>query len=111
MWWRRTLKRLRWMTADRVALIVLSAVWWFLLRPHAAVVGAVDSVSYLAAIWSAWRMARSTVSALRSGRAGAVGGEVAESRQRRGHLERVGGDPAERVGERGVAAGEQGSGR
>jgi hypothetical protein len=63
MRWRKVLS---WLTVDKMALVIVLSIWWFVLRPNVRVVDAIDTFSYLAAVYSTWRAARSTVTSMRS---------------------------------------------
>jgi hypothetical protein len=102
---------LRRFTVDKAALVVMLGIWWFVLRPSVRVVGAVDTVSYLAAIYSTWRVARSTIVTIRSLWRRVRRGEITEAGKDRGGVADLAGDPAERVAQHGVAGREDGGSR
>lgn len=56
-------RRTRWRgrILDKAMLLGALGVWWFVLRPDEAVVNAVDTVSYLIAVGSVCRFARSLI--------------------------------------------------
>jgi hypothetical protein len=96
---------------QRLALVSLLGAWWFVLQRNSRIVGTVDAVSYLAAVYSAWR---ATVAALRTGRSAWVRlrrGEVSERGEDGGTVVGLGGDAAQRGGKRGVVGRQDGTDR
>jgi hypothetical protein len=107
MRWRKELWK-RWFTLDRLALLVLLGAWWFLLQRDVKVVDAVDTVSYLAAVYSVWRslgsLARAARSALLVRRRR---GEVSEGGEHAAVTADLVGHPPEGVTKGGVVGGEE----
>jgi hypothetical protein len=99
MWWR---KIFRWWSVNRLGLVILLGTWWFVLQRDVRVINAVDAMSYLAAVYSAWRGAGATLRAGRSLWGRIRRGEVAEGRKDLGTVG-VGGQPAEGAQQDGVA--------
>jgi hypothetical protein len=102
MRWRKVL-RMRWIALDRLVLFALLSAWWFLLQRDVKVVDAVDTASYLAAVYSVWRSAGSVFRNARSVWVRVRRSEVPEARENRGKVSDLALDPAERVDQRGVA--------
>ncbi|WP_433292304.1 hypothetical protein ACQP2F_27655 [Actinoplanes sp. CA-030573] len=67
--------------ADKATLAGALLTWWFVLRPDAEVVNAVDTVSYLVMVYSIWRACRSFAVRPRSERLWVRRREVAEARK------------------------------
>lgn len=101
--WRRLV---RWVArvADKAILVAALLTWWFLLRPDAQVVDAVDTVSYLVTVYSVWRAARALAVRSRSVRLRVRRREVAEAGQdgRDRAVAQLGSQPPEGVSQGGV---------
>jgi hypothetical protein len=75
--WQRLIQLAR-QLADKAVLAAALLTWWFVLRPDAEVINAVDTVSYLAMVYSLWRGGRSLADKYRSRRLRARRRDVVE---------------------------------
>lgn len=110
MWWRKALGT-RWLTVDRLALVILLGAWWFVLQRDVRVVDTVDAASYLAAVYSTWR---AVGAAFRSGRSvwvRARRSKVPEGGQDRCAAAELVGKTAQSMVEDGVSGRHDGGGR
>jgi hypothetical protein len=108
--WRKAAAR-RWVTPDKVVLVALLSAWWFFLQRDIRVLNLVDTVSYLTAVYSAWRVARGLFRWSRSAGIRIRRSEVTERGQDGDGVTEAGSDAPDRGSEGTVVGRQQRGGR